>query len=103
MLCPTGWPGKFVLGSGSRPAVPSYVPLLVSLPLSGGIKPLSNNLKRYRSNGFSSGVDQKAFNGPDPLWRDVLLKHAQKPIVSLRACCKKRVTPFRNLCCLRFH
>ncbi|GAA5978118.1 hypothetical protein JCM10908_004235 [Rhodotorula pacifica] len=34
----------------------------------------------HSCNGFSSGVDQKAFNGPDPLWRDVLLKHAQKPI-----------------------
>lgn len=34
-----------------------------------------------RSNGFSGGVDTEAFNGPDPLWRDVLRKHEEKPIV----------------------
>ncbi|CEQ39964.1 SPOSA6832_01552, partial [Sporobolomyces salmonicolor] len=32
------------------------------------------------SNGFSAGVDTAAFNGPDPLWRDVLRKHDEKPI-----------------------
>ncbi|GAA5848571.1 hypothetical protein JCM8547_004555 [Rhodosporidiobolus lusitaniae] len=34
----------------------------------------------HSCNGFSSGVDQKPFNGPDPLWRDVLRKHEEKPI-----------------------
>ncbi|BGP53880.1 hypothetical protein JCM8202v2_001452 [Rhodotorula sphaerocarpa] len=34
----------------------------------------------YAVNGFSSGVDQDAFNGPDPLWNDVLVKHKQQPI-----------------------
>jgi len=38
-----------------------------------------------RSNGFSGGVDTEAFNGPDPLWRDVLRKHEQKPIVRPRS------------------
>ncbi|GAA5928562.1 hypothetical protein JCM10213_002503 [Rhodosporidiobolus nylandii] len=33
----------------------------------------------HSCNGFSSGVDQAAFNGPDPLWRDVLRKHEEKP------------------------
>lgn len=35
---------------------------------------------RSHSNGFSGGVDTDAFNGPDPLWRDVLRKHEEKPI-----------------------
>ncbi|GAA5879341.1 hypothetical protein JCM1840_006959 [Sporobolomyces johnsonii] len=34
----------------------------------------------HSCNGFSSGVDTAAFNGPDPLWRDVLRKHEEKPI-----------------------
>ncbi|GAA5830312.1 hypothetical protein JCM11251_001303 [Rhodosporidiobolus azoricus] len=34
----------------------------------------------HSCNGFSSGVDQASFNGPDPLWRDVLRKHDEKPI-----------------------
>ncbi|GAA5845717.1 hypothetical protein JCM9279_006083 [Rhodotorula babjevae] len=34
----------------------------------------------HSCNGFSGGVDTEAFNGPDPLWRDVLRKHEQKPI-----------------------
>ncbi|GAA6037134.1 hypothetical protein JCM8097_008753 [Rhodosporidiobolus ruineniae] len=34
----------------------------------------------HSCNGFSSGVDTASFNGPDPLWRDVLRKHDEKPI-----------------------
>ncbi|BGP37930.1 hypothetical protein JCM10450v2_001867 [Rhodotorula kratochvilovae] len=34
----------------------------------------------HSCNGFSGGVDTAAFNGPDPLWRDVLRKHEEKPI-----------------------
>ncbi|GAA6009034.1 hypothetical protein JCM10207_004072 [Rhodosporidiobolus poonsookiae] len=34
----------------------------------------------HSCNGFSSGVDTASFNGPDPLWRDVLRKHEEKPI-----------------------
>ncbi|GAA5996184.1 uncharacterized protein JCM10292_007447 [Rhodotorula paludigena] len=34
----------------------------------------------HSCNGFSSGVDTDSFNGPDPLWRDVLRKHEEKPI-----------------------
>lgn len=31
------------------------------------------------SSGFSQGVDPAHFNGPDPLWRDILYHHALKP------------------------
>ncbi|GAA5904867.1 uncharacterized protein JCM6883_004893 [Sporobolomyces salmoneus] len=34
----------------------------------------------HSCNGFSGGVDTDSFNGPDPLWRDVLRKHEEKPI-----------------------
>ncbi|SCV66988.1 BQ2448_5634 [Microbotryum intermedium] len=34
----------------------------------------------HSCNGFSAGVDTAAFNGPDPLWRDVLRKHDEKPL-----------------------
>ncbi|KAM0751564.1 hypothetical protein T439DRAFT_324749 [Meredithblackwellia eburnea MCA 4105] len=33
----------------------------------------------HSCNGFSAGVDAASFNGPDPLWRDVLRSHEQKP------------------------
>lgn len=33
----------------------------------------------HSCNGFSAGVDTKAFNGPDPLWRDVLRAHEENP------------------------
>ena len=34
----------------------------------------------HSCNGFSAGVDTEAFNGPSPLWEDLLRKHAEKPI-----------------------
>lgn len=34
----------------------------------------------HSCNGFSAGVDTEAFNGPDPLWNDLLKRHAQEPI-----------------------
>ncbi|KAK4058644.1 hypothetical protein OIO90_000088 [Microbotryomycetes sp. JL221] len=34
----------------------------------------------HSCNGFSAGVDTAAFNGPDPLWRDVLREHDKSPI-----------------------
>ncbi|KAL7005111.1 hypothetical protein EMMF5_005351 [Cystobasidiomycetes sp. EMM_F5] len=34
----------------------------------------------HSCNGFSAGVDTEAFNGPDPLWNDLLRKHAENPI-----------------------
>lgn len=34
----------------------------------------------HSCNGFSAGVDTEAFNGPDPLWNDLLKRHAQQPI-----------------------
>ena len=34
----------------------------------------------HSCNGFSAGVDTDAFNGPDPLWHDVLREHEKKPI-----------------------
>lgn len=37
------------------------------------------NVVAHSCNGFSSGVDPKPFNGPDPLWADVLRKHETKP------------------------
>lgn len=33
----------------------------------------------HSCNGFSSSIDQSEWNGADPLWRDVLANHAQKP------------------------
>ena len=33
----------------------------------------------HSCNGFSAGVDTEKFNGPDPLWNDVLKKHAVSP------------------------
>ncbi|WFD42874.1 hypothetical protein MPSI1_001524 [Malassezia psittaci] len=33
----------------------------------------------HSCNGFSSSVDTKSFNGADPLWRDVMNSHADKP------------------------
>ncbi|WFD32997.1 hypothetical protein MSPP1_004054 [Malassezia sp. CBS 17886] len=33
----------------------------------------------YSCNGFSSGVDEGAWGGADPLWRDVLEEHAKSP------------------------
>lgn len=33
----------------------------------------------HSCNGFSGGVDQKEFNGPDPLWNDMLKDHAKTP------------------------
>merc|ERR1712093_733537 len=37
----------------------------------------------HSCNGFSAGVDTEAFNGPDPLWNDVLKQHHQQPIHAL--------------------
>lgn len=37
----------------------------------------------HSCNGFSAGVDTEKFNGPDPLWNDVLRKHSEKPIHAL--------------------
>lgn len=34
----------------------------------------------YSCNGFSAGVDTASFNGPDPLWEDVLRAHEIEPI-----------------------
>ena len=33
----------------------------------------------HSCNGFSSGVDETQFNGPNPLWDDMLKAHADKP------------------------
>jgi len=53
----------------------------VSFPfLSALCRNPSDPIHLNNSNGFSGGVDTEAFNGPDPLWRDVLRKHAEKPI-----------------------
>lgn len=38
------------------------------------------NIMFHSCNGFSLSVDQTKFNGPDPLWRDVLKSHKEKPI-----------------------
>lgn len=37
------------------------------------------NIMFHSCNGFSLSVDQTKFNGPDPLWRDVLRSHKEKP------------------------
>ena len=37
----------------------------------------------HSCNGFSAGVDTEKFNGPDPLWNDVLKKHSEQPIHAL--------------------
>ena len=37
------------------------------------------NIMFHSCNGFSLSVNPDDFNGPDPLWRDVLQKHAKKP------------------------
>lgn len=34
----------------------------------------------HSCNGFSAGVDTEAFNGPDPLWNDLLKQHHTQPI-----------------------
>ena len=39
----------------------------------------SMNLMFHSCNGFSMSVDSNRFGGPDPLWRDVLNKHQEKP------------------------
>jgi hypothetical protein len=33
----------------------------------------------HSCNGFSAGIDTAAFNGPDPLWDDMLNDHAKAP------------------------
>lgn len=38
------------------------------------------NMMFHSCNGFSLSVDQTVFNGPDPLWRDVLRSHKERPI-----------------------
>ncbi|CAD6581578.1 MAG: hypothetical protein CYPHOPRED_001655 [Cyphobasidiales sp. Tagirdzhanova-0007] len=37
----------------------------------------------HSCNGFSAGVDTEKYNGPDPLWNDVLKRHAQRPLHAL--------------------
>lgn len=37
------------------------------------------NMMFHSCNGFSLSVDQLKFQGPDPLWRDVLREHKEKP------------------------
>lgn len=37
------------------------------------------NIMFYSCNGFSAGVDPNQFNGPDPMWRDVLNTHQTQP------------------------
>lgn len=37
------------------------------------------NMMFHSCNGFSLSVDQLKFQGPDPLWRDVLRAHQEKP------------------------
>ena len=39
----------------------------------------SMNIMFHSCNGFSLSVDSNKFSGPDPLWRDVLNAHQQKP------------------------
>jgi hypothetical protein len=34
----------------------------------------------HSCNGFSAGVDTDSFNGPDPLWEDLLRSHSTHPI-----------------------
>ncbi|PLW51523.1 hypothetical protein PCASD_00292 [Puccinia coronata f. sp. avenae] len=36
-------------------------------------------LAAHSCNGFSAGVDQSAFNGPDPVWNDLLDRHKALP------------------------
>ncbi|GAA6037108.1 hypothetical protein JCM8097_008739 [Rhodosporidiobolus ruineniae] len=60
----------------------------ISYSVNGGLEdsfyvPAANQDMRvmyYSCNGFSASVDQVPFNGPYPLWRDVLVKHEEKPI-----------------------
>jgi hypothetical protein len=33
----------------------------------------------HSCNGFSAGMDESVWNGPDPLWDDMLKHHAEKP------------------------
>ena len=37
----------------------------------------------HSCNGFSAGVDVQAFNGPSPLWEDVLRVHEKTPLHAL--------------------
>ena len=37
----------------------------------------------HSCNGFSAGVDTEKFNGPDPLWNDLLKRHSVEPIHAL--------------------
>ncbi|KAG9246518.1 hypothetical protein BJ878DRAFT_496693 [Calycina marina] len=37
------------------------------------------NIMFHSCNGFSAGVDSNTFNGPDPMWRDVLNTHQTQP------------------------
>ena len=37
------------------------------------------NIMFHSCNGFSHGVDPNQFNGPDPMWRDVLNTHQTQP------------------------
>ncbi|KAK2747322.1 hypothetical protein FQN57_002220 [Myotisia sp. PD_48] len=39
----------------------------------------SMNIMFHTGNGFGSSVDSNRFNGPDPLWRDVLNTHQTRP------------------------
>ncbi len=34
----------------------------------------------HSCNGFSASVDESEFNGPNPLWDDMLRAHAKKPL-----------------------
>jgi hypothetical protein len=37
------------------------------------------NIMFHSCNGFSHGIDPNQFNGPDPMWRDVLNTHQTQP------------------------
>lgn len=37
----------------------------------------------HSCNGFSAGVDAKSFNGPDPVWNDLLSRHKALPFHAL--------------------
>jgi len=51
------------------PAVGFYVPAVDQ----------TMNIMFHSCNGFSASVNPDEFNGPDPLWRDVMRAHVKKP------------------------
>ena len=50
-----------------------------AIPFSIPSKHETMNMMFHSCNGFSLSVDQTKFCGPDPLWKDVLRAHVEKP------------------------